>query len=49
MIAPTTMTSVEVAAATFDELVDAYVRDGYGRDSAEAKASMLTNPPFPID
>lgn len=49
MIAPSTMTSAEVAKATYEQLVDAYLADGYTREKAEASATMLTDPPFPID
>ena len=49
MIMPGTLTSSQVAKATFEQLVDAYLADGYSREAAEASAAMLTNPPFPID
>lgn len=49
MIAPTSMTSSQVASASFEELVDAYKSDGYSQESAETKAAMITDPPFPVD
>ena len=39
---------LDVAAATFDELVAAYLERGLDREDAEALAELLKNPPDAI-
>ena len=36
---------VDLATVSREELVSAYVRDGFSREEAEALATLLLNPP----
>lgn len=49
MILPQTLSEKEVATASREVLVAAYLKDGLSPETAEAYAAMVQDPPFPID